>query len=568
MTPALPDDLGIEVDDPAVLDDPEVVQLLAAANASLGENPLFRYIPHERQRFFHETRVKTKVFTGGNRSGKSTATVVDCLLNTIDREMVPPDLLPYRIWDDKFYCRFVTPDYGRAFHSVLETILLWCPESQLRGGDWEKAFKDKDKVLWFANGNFFEFLTLEQDPKARFGGSARHRIVFDEEPAGEKGQEIREQCAMRLADYRGDELFGFTPLSGDLGWVFDEFWETTAESDEAEQLTDRVWVNRDLGVLMVQADIDENPHLSPEGREEALAKISLSRRAAIKSGEFKAAKGLVYEEFESHVGGLHVVDERHIEPEYIAQLEHIDGIDPGQVETAILFTGIDRHNRLVIYDELSLSGKSAVPEHAAEHMATLREGWGLDELAKYNVIDPAAKSRSLDTGERIGEAWIDAGIPVIYGQNDLEAGVLEVKRRMNHMIPCDEECSSCDGSGLRPGLDPAEEDPTCDPSAQCLTCGGTGRITRKPHPLIVISSRCTNLIRQKRKYRQKPKEDGNFGVVKEDDHAPDVERYIAMERRLPVQRKRRRRQKVWVPGTAAPFRPEPRRQGTVMGRFT
>jgi hypothetical protein len=472
--------------------------------------------------------------------------------------MVPPELLPYRIWDDKFYCRFVTPDYGRAFHSVLETILLWCPESQLRGGDWEKAFKDKDKVLWFANGNFFEFLTLEQDPDARFGGSARHRVVFDEEPTGEKGQKIREQCAMRLADYRGDELFGFTPLSGDLGWVFDEFWETTAECDDAEQLADRVWVNRELGVLMVQADIDENPHLSPEGREEALAKISPSRRAAIKSGEFKAAKGLVYEEFESHVGGLHVVDERHIEPEYVAMLEHVDGIDPGQVETAILFAGIDRHNRLVIYDELTLSGKSAVPEHAAESMATLREGWGLDELAKYNVIDPAAKGRSLDTGERIGEAWIDAGVPVIYGQNDLEAGVLEVKRRMNHMVPCDEACSSCDGTGLEPH--------TAD--GDCRTCGGSGRRTRKPYSLIVISSRCTNLIRQKRKYRQKPKEDGSFGVVKEDDHACDVERYLAMERRVPVKRKRRRRNQVWVPGTAAPFRPERRRQGTVMGKYT
>lgn len=568
MTP--PDGFAVEVDDPQILEDPEVVALLARANASLGENPLHQYVPHERQHWFHKTRVRTKVFTGGNRSGKSTATVVDCLINAVDRDCVPEALLPYRIWDEKFYCRFVTPDYGRAFHSVLETILKWIPTSQLRGGDWEKAYKDKDKVLWLANGNFFEFLTLEQDPDARFGGSARHRVVFDEEPAGEKGEKIREQCAMRLADYRGDELFGFTPLSGDLGWVFDEFWETTAECDEAEKLADRVWVNHELGVLMIQADIDENPHLSPEGREEALSKINPSRRAAIKSGEFKAAKGLVYEEFEPHVGGLHVVDERHIEPELVGQLEHLDGIDPGQVETAILFSGIQdvRINgvtlpRLVIYDELALSGRSAIPEHAAEHMATLREGWGLPEVAKYNVIDPAAKGRSLDTGERIGEAWIDAGIPVIYGQNDLEAGVLEVKRRMSYMIECDEPCLHCNGLGVEPGHEDAADD-----YYPCHVCNGGGRLTRKPFPLIVVSSRCTNLIRQKRKYRQKPKEDGSFGVVKEDDHACDVERYLAMERRLPVKRKRRRRPKVWVPGTAPPFRPERRRQGTVMGKFT
>lgn len=560
MTPApTPDGYALEVDDPAILDDPEVVELLAKANASLGENPLHQYVPHERQRHFHEQRLKTKVFTGGNRSGKSTATVLDCLIQAVDRDAVPEHLRPYRLWDDdKFYCRFITPDYGRAFQSVLETILLWCPPSQMRGGDWEKAFKDKDKVFWFANGNFFEFLTLEQNPDARFGGSARHRVVFDEEPSGSNGQKIREQCAMRLADYQGDELFGFTPLSGDLGWVFDEFWETTAESDDAEELADRVWVNRELGVLMIQADIEENPHLSSQGRDEALAKIPLHRRAAIKSGEFKAAKGLVYEDFESHVGGLHVVDERHIEPEYVAGLEQLDGIDPGQVETAILFSGIDKHNRLVIYDELTLSGRTAIPEHAAEQMATKREGWGLDELAKYNVIDPAAKSRDLASGERVGEAWIRAGVPVLYANNDLEAGVLEVKRRMNHMVECDEACSSCDGTGLEAG--------TAD--GDCRACGGSGRRTRKPYSLIVISSRCTNLIRQKRKYRQKPKEDGSFGVVKEDDHACDVERYLAMERPIPIKRKRRRASQVWVPGTAPPFNPGRRRQGSVMGKFT
>lgn len=561
----LPDGLGVEVDDPAILEDPEVVDLLAKANLSLGENPLHRYVPHPRQRFFHENRLKTKVFTGGNRSGKSTATVVDCLIQALDGDVIPDHLRPYRIWEEDFYCRFVTPDYGRAFQSVLETIRLWTPKSQFRGGDWEKAFKDKDKVLWFANGNFFEFLTLEQDPDARFGGSARHRVVFDEEPSGENGEKIREQCAMRLADYQGDELFGFTPLSGDLGWVFDEFWETTAESDEAEEIADRVWVNEKAGVLMIQADIEENPHLSPEGRDEALAKIPLHRRAAIKSGEFKAAKGLVYDEFDSHPGGLHVIPEERIEPEFVRRLEQLDGIDPGQVETAILFSGMqtlsiggEEVSRLVIYDELVLSGRSAIPEHASERMATLREGWGLPPLAKYNIIDPAARSRDLASGERVGEAWGRAGVPVTYGKNDLEAGVLEIKRRMSHMIPCDEVCPRCKGVGTE--ID--------HPDVTCALCDGVGGIKRKPFPLILISSRCTNLIRQKRKYRQKPKDDGSFGVVKKDDHACDVERYLAMERPVPIRRRRRSRSQAWVPGTAPPYKPTRRRSGTVMGKFT
>lgn len=530
---ALAPGVGIEVDDPAALEDPAVLDLLHRANTSLVENPLHLYVPHERQHLFHKHRLKTRVFTGGNRSGKSTATVVDCLIQALDLDLIPQHLREYRIWDDKFYCRFVTPDYGRAFQSVLETIRLWTPQSQLCGGDWEKAFKDKDKVLWFANGNFFEFLTLEQDPKARFGGSARHRVVFDEEPSGDKGEEIREQCAMRLADYRGDELFGFTPLSGDLGWVFDEFWESTAESNEAERVGERCWVNQKLGIFLVQADIDENPHISPEGREEALAKISPARLAAVKSGEFKAAKGLVYEEFDQQI---HVVPEANIEPEFVAGLEQLDCIDPGMTTEAVLFAGIDDKNRLVVYDELTLTGRAAIPEHAAERMATLREGWRLSERAKYTLIDPAARSRDLASGERLGEAWVRAGVAVIYAQNDLEAGVLDVKRRMNHLIEV--------------------EDPE------------SGEMVRQPYPLIVISSRCRELIREMRKYRRKPREDGKFGVVKKDDHHVDALRYLALARPVPIRKKPQRRREVWVPGTAPPFNPSRRSQGTVLGKFT
>jgi hypothetical protein len=72
-----------------------------------------------------------------------------------------------------------------------------------------------------------------------------------------------------------------------------------------------------------------------------------------------------------------------------------------------------------------------------------------------------------------------------------------------------------------------------------------------------------------RRYRKKPKEDGSFGVVKKDDHACDALRYLCMERRIPVKRRRRHpRHQAWVPGTAPPYKPQQRRRGTVMGRFS
>lgn len=528
----LPAGFAIEVDDPAALEDPEVLELLAKANESVEENPLHRYVPHERQRIFHEHRVKTKAFVGGNRSGKSTATVIDCLIQAIDLDQVPDHLAAYRIWPKgtKFKCRFITPDYGKPYQSLLETIQMWVPPSQLKGGSWEKAYKDKDHVVRFANGSVFDFMTTEQPP-SKHGGSARHRIVWDEEPPDtEDGERIYTQARMRIADYHGDMLWGFTPISEKLGWVFDEIHEEAVE--EGEQISERVWLNEEAGLLLVQASIFENPHLSEEGREDAIAGIRGDQRAAVTEGTFTNAKGLVYENFDPQVGGIHVVPEKWIDRQLVAGLEHLDGIDPGQVETAILFTGIDKHGRLVVYDELTLSGREAIPEHAAERMATVREGWGLAPVCKYTIIDPAARSRDLGSGERVGEQWITAGVPVLYGKNDLEAGVMELERRFNHLID-------------------------------------DGEDGKKPFPLVVISARCVGLIRQLRKYRKKPKEDGSFGVVKKDDHKPDALRYIAMERRVPVVRRRRRdRSQAWKPGTAPPYKPTRRRSGTVMGKFT
>ncbi len=524
--------LELEVDDPALLEDPEVLELLSKANESIEENPLYRYVPHERQLIFHQHRVKTKAFVGGNRSGKSTATVIDCLIQAIDVDQIPDSLKPYRLWPKgtKFKCRFITPDYGKPFQSLVEAIQMWVPPSQLKGGSWETAYKDKDHILAFANGSVFDFMTTEQ-PSSKHGGSARHRIVWDEEPPDtEEGERIYTQARMRIADYHGDMLWGFTPISERLGWVFDEIYEQAVE--DGEELGDRAWLNEEAGLLLVQASIYENPHLSEEGREDAIAGIRADQRDAVVEGTFTNAKGLVYETFEPAVGGLHVVPEEWIDKDLVGGLEHLDTIDPGQVETAILFTGIDKHGRVVVYDELTLSGRSAVPEAAAERINNTREGWGLAPVCKYNIIDPAARSRDLGSGERVGEQWIAAGIPVIYGKNDLEAGCMEIERRFNHTID--------DGEG-----------------------------GRKAFPLIVISSKCVGLIRQLRKYRKKPKEDGSFGVVKKDDHKPDALRYVCMERRVPVKRKRKSaRQQGWVPGTAPPYKPSNRRRGTVLGKFT
>lgn len=514
--PDLPAGLGIEVDDPAILEDPEVKKLLQKAVESLDRNPLQKYHPHGKQLPFHASRRKTRVYLGGTRAGKSTAGVCDDLIQLCDREVIPAHLQDFKIWEPPFKCRVVTPDYGHSFASVLETFRKWTPESQLRGGSWDKAFKEKEHILYFANGSIVDFLTLEQDVN-KFGGVTRHRVHYDEEPKGEKGEEIRWQGAMRLAEVNGDELFTYSPIHG-LGWTHDEF-----EEKKGPEISKEVWLSEEM--VVVRASIHDNPHMSKEGIAAALDKIPESVRASYESGNYTHFKGLVYPSFEPEI---HVVDEEEIDQDYVQELIGTDGIDPGYYTAAILFAGVDRDNVLTFYDELYLHGNAAIPENAAPRIHETRERWGLDERPKYTLIDPSAATPGQANGKRVDEAYKLAGIKTLPAQRDREAGCMEVMRRLEH------------------------------------------RVDGEPKPLIRISTRCKELLREIPRYRLNPKEDGSFDVVKKDDHAVDVMRYICMAWPIAPRRKAMRKPapKTWIPGTAPEFVPRKRRVMAPLGPYS
>lgn len=498
--------LTIEYDDPAELESPEVQQAIGEAREAVRANPLLAYVPHEKQKPFHVARTKIKVFIGGNRSGKSTAGITDDLIQILPWSFVPEHLRDFKIWEGDFFCRIVVPDYGRPFRAVLETTQKWVPPGALMGGGWEKAFKEREHCLYFADGNFIEFMTLEQDV-SKFGGSARHRVHFDEEPTGEKGERIRYECVERLTDYHGDELFTFSAVSGGLGWTYDELFEK-----RGEEVMPQVFINSRM--TLVQAHQDDNPHLSQAGKDENLEKLPEAEREARRAGNYVHYKGLVYPMFDM---GLHVIDEldpKDVHDLFVVDDNQYDGIDPGMQTTAILFGGFDKDNRLAIFDELYLSGRWAIPEFAAEAIREKRKKWKLPERPRYTLIDPSARNRSLTDGDSVQAAYWRADVRTIHANNSREAGVFEVMRRMEHR--------SSEGD---------------------------------PRPLVAITRNCKNLIKEVQRYRRDDREDGTFDVVKRDDHGCDVLRYIAQAKPLPTpRRKDELLERHWVPGTAPPFR--------------
>jgi len=513
--------LGIEIDDPSRLKDPRYAEKFGQLVELRKANPLIGYHPHGKQEPFHKARRQVKVFVGGERSGKTLGGTMDDLINAVDVEVVPPWLGEYKIWglDEPFTCRVILPDYGQGYQEYLNTLQAWCPGSQLYKGEWEHAYSERNHKVQFANGSFFDFMTQEQD-LLKFGGTSRQRLHYDEEPKGHKGEMIREANVSRLIQYRGDELFTFSPVNG-LGTIGHDLWEGRG-TEIAKEVWDKPEGDEDSpSMVLVVANQDDNPYLSEEGKREAEAKMGEKMREARTKGLFVHAEGLVYPSFSEE---LHVCDP--LDPEFVAGLEQFDCIDPGN-NMAVLFAGFDSDNVLWVYDELFLTGTDAIPANTVAKMRELRvEKWGLPEKPKRTLIDPASAAMHHQTNKRTDALFREAGLFTIPADNAVEAGIQEMRGRLDN----------CNDQG-------------------------------DPQPLIQIARNCEGLLWERRRYRMEI-EDGKIVPIKENDHREDCGRYISMQRKR-KERKRRPRRPAYVPGEAPPVRKRKRgRSGGPMGRFT
>lgn len=405
----VPAGLRIDAEKLAELDPAErelVAEELRVLEDAFRRNPLLGYRPHEKQRVFHAPPwPPSRLFLGGNRSGKSTCTMVDTIIQCIDAELVPDHLKAYKRWSAPFYGRVVTPDLTNTMEGVvLQKFREWCPREQLKGGNFDRAWDKVQRVLRFKNGSWVQFFSNDQDLD-KFGGAALHRMVYDEEPRAD----IRRECLMRLIDYGGEELYGCTPLHG-MNWIYDEFyapWEKGHFTDE--------------DVRLVVVDMDDNPHLDPRAKEWVLSGLTKEERASRKSGKFMAFAGLVYPEFSKT---RHVIPERDELPEGV---EIFAGIDPGiRHLCAVMFAYLDPDDVMVVFDEIAMQD-STISDVCME-IGNRVERWG--RRPNWYVIDPAARNRNNQTGRQDQQEFADHGIYTFPGQNAERPGINRVRERL------------------------------------------------------------------------------------------------------------------------------------------
>ncbi|HLY82953.1 MAG TPA: hypothetical protein VKQ71_08200 [Acidimicrobiales bacterium] len=381
----------------------EALRLLAELEAAHRANPLLGYVPHPKQVEFHRVHEKYRCFFGGNRSGKTTAGILDDLVQAIDPNMVPEHLKPYKIHDPPFHCRIITPDFTETLEGVIfEKLLEWTPRSQLVGDSWGKAYDKQRRRLSFKNGSWFSFMTFEQDLD-KFGGVALHRVHCDEEPPWQ----IWKMCRMRLIDHVGsDALFTMTPENG-MSWMFDTFYEPW----ERGQL-------QDASVVVV--DMDDNPHLEEREKRLALEGLSAEERAAKKSGRFVHFAGLVYHEFSR---SRHVVPSVPI-PEGATV---VGSIDPGTRHmAAVVWAYLGYDDDLVVFETVAM--KQSTVAQVCKQIRLVEQKHKI--RVPYYIIDPAARNVAHQTGRSDQMEYLDNGVITVLGQNAVTAGINRVKERL------------------------------------------------------------------------------------------------------------------------------------------
>lgn len=409
---------------------------------------------HPKQHEFLSASTPVQAAFAGNRFGKTTALVVKCFIQHAPRESLPERLRPFKLTDR-------APVIGRLLcpsFQVLESVNLpalreWAPRDLLLGGGFDKAWDKQHRTLRFADGGQLQVFTYEQDAD-KMGGAALDYVAYDEPPP----QQVRRENVMRTADRNGFEMFAMTPVNiagGGIGWVYREIWKRR----EAPYIT------------VVQGSIHDNPVLPKDRVEQVLAEYADEERRAREFGEFVHIGGLVYS------GGFEGVL---IDPPSPKQLEGHDivvGIDPGLKNAAFVWIAFDENNHAHVFDEVLIQEGTVVDY--AQSIRQTNSKWGISQ--PLYVIDPSARNRSLTNAESVEAELNRQGIYPIHGQNAVEAGVQQIRRRMQQGA-------------------------------------------------FFVSRECRGLRSEAEEYRLEDRPDGEFKVVKENDHRADATRYGCMSR--------------------------------------
>lgn len=380
---------------------PELLQELVAIDELWQINPLQFFEPHsEAQWEWFEASTDIIAAFAGNQFGKTTCLAVQALVECVDREILPETLLQYKRYDAPVTGWIVCPTTDKFYDSLIPAFEKWTPKEQYLGSSWKMAWSKERRTLTFKNGSVIAFKTYEQDPST-LGGAQVHFVGYDEPPP----RKHREECMTRLLRFGGYEMFAMTPLETNTGWVRRDIYRKR----EAPHIT------------VIRGSMHDNPTLDQRRKQVILDSYQndLWRRAR-EFGDFIDVGGLIYPDFERCVA------KEPWSPDFIQSLDTVVSIDPGIRNAGIVWVGFDKDLSAYVFAEALLQDKT--PADYAEAIRKGNQHWGLRNVSY--VVDPAARARGQTNAETVLAALAKEGIYCNTGQNDVQAGIGQLRIRM------------------------------------------------------------------------------------------------------------------------------------------
>lgn len=354
---------------------------------------LLLYEPHKKQEAFHTSKATTRAIFGGNRSGKTTAGIVEFLwhITGIYPKWYPEDMR----YDGPIKGRIAAQDFQKGVGEVIIPALEeWLDTSLVA-----KKFRNPlgIPVKWsLKSGSVFDILTYEQNTE-QFEGWKGHVAWFDEPPPRDKYI-----ATLRgLVDYRGRNWLTLTPLT--QPWIYDEIY---IKSDNKT-------------ICAITTDIRDNTYLSEKAIKEFEKVLTDDEKEARLHGRFMHLSGLIYKEFDA----MYNVCEP---PKVQAHWTRYFAIDPHpRTPTACLWLAVDPDGNHWVYDELWLRDMDL--EQIA-HAIHAQEG---DLPPRFRFIDPAMdKDNALAGGFNTRKELMKYGIFCQRANNDPDLGKSRIRKAL------------------------------------------------------------------------------------------------------------------------------------------
>lgn len=453
-------------------------QLQAAHKELLATNPLegFHACPvscgpncldREKQHEFMASMNRIVAAFAGNRFGKTTANVVWAIIQHTPDDMLPDRLKPFKRPRDARH----GPVTGRYLLPSQKTILtIVMPEFK----KWCPPAILKGQSWAKAYSTQHNIINFEDGGRLEF-------YTYEQDPAVMVGASLDyviydepppeghfHENVIRTTDRAGCHRFGMTPVNMKGGGIG---WIKREILDKKD----------DPHITVVRATIHDNPLLSPDEIEFTLSQFPADERQAREHGDFIHFGGMIYPGGFEHIlvdPVLPPLDGDNMPPERIRGTDIYVGIDPGLKNAAFVWVAFDSSNRALVFAELLLREKTPI-----DYARAIRKVNSLYRIKTppIFVIDPSARNRSLTNAESIQGELQRQGIPCMHGQNEVQGGVQSVRRRIQ------------EGA-------------------------------------LFIGRNLTGIRGEAEEYRMDDRPDGEFKVVKENDHRLDALRYVLMAR--------------------------------------